>query len=85
LEAMACGTPVIVGKTNALIEIADNATQIADQKSPKDLSDKIKLLFNNASVRAGLIRKGEKRVKEFSWNHAAEETLKLYKTLFSNR
>jgi len=79
LEAFACETPVIISKTQALVEIADGATLIADPHSTKDFSDKIFEVFNDPTKRLHLMREGQKRIKDFSWNKTANETIEVYK------
>lgn len=81
LEAMMCKCPVVVSKTNALVEIASDAALIADPKDQKDLADKIISILRNANLRANLVRLGAKRSREFSWKKVARETLKIYKGL----
>jgi len=81
LEAMACGTPVVAAKTQALVEIADKAAFFADPKEPKDIAEKISELLENSELRAQLIRKSRERVKEFSWTRTAKETADFYRQL----
>ena len=79
LEAFACGTPVVAARTQALVEIAQGAALFADPLNPKDIAEKIDTLFKNSELRAQLMRKGAKRVKDFSWQRAAKETINCYK------
>jgi glycosyltransferase involved in cell wall biosynthesis len=91
LEAMTCGTPVVIAKTNALTEIAGGAALVADPNDPKEMADKItEILKNPTSLKlrgAGektkkqLVNSGLKRAKEFSWGKTAKDTLKVYKSL----
>lgn len=78
LEAMACQTPVVAAKTQALVEIAEGAALFADPKEPKDMAEKILRLFEDTELRAFLMRKGRDRVKQFSWDKTAKETLRVY-------
>lgn len=78
LEAMACQTPVVAAKTQALVEIAEGAALFADPLDPKDMAEKILKLFEDTELRAFLIRKGRDRVKHFSWDKTAKETLQVY-------
>ncbi|TEU02167.1 glycosyltransferase family 1 protein, partial [Candidatus Woesebacteria bacterium] len=57
LEAMACGTPVVAAKTQALVEMADKAAFFTDPKKPEDMAEKISELLENSELRAQLIRK----------------------------
>jgi len=85
LEAMASGTPVVIAKTNALVEIANDAALIADPKDPKDLAEKIEMVLKKDELRKDLIRKGFLRVKEFSWEKTAEEMIEVYKIVAGSK
>jgi glycosyltransferase involved in cell wall biosynthesis len=82
LEAMACETPVIVSRTNALVEVAGKAALIADPKDADDIANKILKCFDNSSTRLRLKREGKRRVNDFSWEKTAKETLKVYKSVY---
>jgi glycosyltransferase involved in cell wall biosynthesis len=67
LEAVACGTPVVAAKTQALVEILGDDLNYVD---PHD-----------ANMVAASILNPDKNVKlprEYSWEKTAKETLKLY-------
>jgi glycosyltransferase involved in cell wall biosynthesis len=67
LEAVACGTPVIATKTQALVEIlGDNLTYV-DSNNPKAMAKSI--LNPNKNI---------KLPRDYSWERAAKETLKVY-------
>ena len=53
LEAMACGTPVVISKTQALVEVCGGASLIADPRSPDDFADKISSLGENGEGNFG--------------------------------
>lgn len=78
LEAMAVGIPVICAKTQALVEIAEDAALFANQKSPEDFAKKIQLLINNSRLSGELINKGIVNVKKYNWQKVADETMKVY-------
>lgn len=78
LESFACRCPVVCSDIEALKEVGGNACTYFNPKSISDISEKIKLVLNSEKLRKSSIRKGEKRVKDFSWKKLAEETLKIY-------
>lgn len=82
LEAMACETPVVVARNNALVEVAGKAALVADPKDEADIAAKILKLFDNSSTRLRLVREGRKRTRDFSWEKTAKETLKVYKSVY---
>ena len=67
------------------VEIAGKAALVADPKKPKEIEEKILEIFSNSSTRIRLIRQGGKRVKEFSWEKTAKETIKVYKSVDSKQ
>lgn len=79
LEAFACGTPVLISKTQALVEVAGGAAAIANPKDPKDIADKISKLVKSPTTRVLLAKKGKERVEKFSWDKTAKETAQLYR------
>jgi len=72
LEAMACGTPVIVSNGGALPEVIGDAGLIFDLSAPATLSERMQELLNNESLRTSLIEKGLARAKHFTWHRSAE-------------
>jgi len=79
LEAMACGTPVVISKTNALVEIAGGAALIAYPKSSKDIANKVTEILKNRGIKEELIKKGFERARDFSWQKTAKEMLEVYR------
>jgi len=89
LEAMACGTPVVAAKTQALVEItqdsAGQAALFADPKNPKDIAKMLKEVMGNSKTKEELIEKGLERAKEFSWTKAAKYTIEYYSNVIGNK
>jgi glycosyltransferase involved in cell wall biosynthesis len=72
LEAMACGTPVVVSGDAALREVAGDAAVYADG----DLADAIRTAL---AERDRLVAAGLERAKAFSWDETARRTLEVYR------
>lgn len=81
VEAMACGIPVVCSKTQALVELADEAALFADPMDPKDMTEKIRKILKNEKIKKELVKKGFERAKEFSWKRTAKETIDFYKSI----
>ena len=79
LEAFACGAPVLISKTQALVEVAGDAAAVANPKDPKDIADKISKLIKSPIARVLLAKKGKKRIEKYSWDKTAKETAQLYR------
>lgn len=79
LEAMECGTPVLCSGTTAVGEVAGDAALKCDPKDTDDLATKMRMLLDDAALRSALTAKGYARVKDFSWERCARETLAVYR------
>ncbi len=78
LEAMACGTAVVVSSGGALPEIVGEAAIIVDPLRPEELAEAIRATLEDSQRRSSLIEKGFKRAGEFTWQKTGEKTLKIY-------
>lgn len=79
LEAMQCGIPVAVSNASCLPEVCgQNNAVFFNPNDPKDMAEKIFQVTSQKTLREQLIQNGLKRVKEFSWQKMAQETLQVY-------
>ena len=74
LEALACGTPVVAAKTQALVEIAEGAARFVDPYDPKDIAKGFKNLVRSPR----LASRQAKLPRDYSWDKVAQETLAVY-------
>jgi glycosyltransferase involved in cell wall biosynthesis len=72
LEAMACGTPVLVSNGGALCEVVGNAGLVFDLLQEHSLSNTMCEYLANTSLRAAMREKGLARAKSFSWQNSAD-------------
>ena len=72
LEAMACGTPVIVSDGGALPEVVGDAGLIFNLSTPDTLSAAMQECLSNNNLRVTLVERGLARAKHFSWQVTAE-------------
>jgi glycosyltransferase involved in cell wall biosynthesis len=86
VEAMACGVPVLTSSTSALQEIAGGYAALVDPMDVDAIARGISDLATNPTRRAELIELGKRRAADFSWDRAAQQTLRVYaETLARNR
>ncbi len=83
LEAMACAVPVVTSNVSSLPEVASDAAILINPYSEKDIYTTVCSLLENGSLREELISKGLDRVREFSWEKTARETLKVYHEVYN--
>jgi glycosyltransferase involved in cell wall biosynthesis len=79
LEAMACGTPVLASSVTSLPEVAGDAALMVDPLDAGSIAHGMLRLMEEPGLRDGYIRKGLERVKEFTWERTARETLAVYR------
>ncbi len=79
LEAMKCGTPVIVGNRTSLPEVVGDAALLFDPFDVPDIASAIKKVLSDNSLQATLRTRGLERAKLFDWRQTARETLEVYK------
>jgi len=82
LEAMECGTPVITSNISSMPEVAGDAALLVNPHNIKEIAEKMNNIANSEILRKQLIENGFKRVKEFSWERTARETLKVYNEIY---
>jgi len=78
LEAMACGCPVITSNISSLPEVAGDSAIMIDPYDVNAMANAMYNVLTNESLRQEMIKKGLQRIKLFSWEKAAKETLKVF-------
>ena len=78
LEAMACGTPVVVSNVSSLPEVVGDAALLIDPNDDEALAVALHRILSDESLRDSLRTKGLARARTFSWERTAQETLAVY-------
>src|SRR5262249_7039810 len=78
LEAMACGTPVVVSRVAALPEVAGEAAAWVDPSAPESIANGILEVITQPARRAELVALGIARARAFPWERTARQTLATY-------
>ncbi len=85
LESMACGTPVASSNTSCLPEVGGpEGCVYFDPHNVEEMATSIIKLLDDAPLRQKLIENGFSRIKEFSWEKMARETLAVYNSLVAS-
>lgn len=82
LEAMACGTPVIVSNRTSLPEVVGDAGLLVEPTAMA-FADALRRVLNDTALQATLRERGLRRAVQFSWQRSARETLRLYGKLLA--
>ncbi|HMQ34447.1 MAG TPA: glycosyltransferase family 1 protein [Chloroflexaceae bacterium] len=85
VEAMACGTPVLISDTPALREVAGEAAVRVDPRSVEAIADGLGLLLGDRELHDRLGAAGLARAASFSWQRAARDTLAVYRAALAAR
>ena len=75
LDAFNCRTPVVTSNLSSMPEVAGDAAVLVDPYDANSIAEGIEKVLRG---KKGFVDRGTKRVKEFSWQKTAEETLKVY-------
>jgi glycosyltransferase involved in cell wall biosynthesis len=78
LEAMKCGTPVIVADRTSLPEVVGDAGLQVDPFDVGALASALERLINNSDFRNELRVKGLLQARKFDWRETARRTLAVY-------
>lgn len=75
LEAFAARVPVLTADNSSLPEVGGDAALYCDAKDTTDIAEKLDRLWEDEPLRRSLVLRGEERLRMFSWDRAANETL----------
>jgi len=82
LEAMAAGVPVVASNTSSLPEIVGDAAITVDPLSVDEIAQAVRRLASDQDLKEEFRRKGRLRAADFSWDKAAQKTLKIYHEVY---
>jgi glycosyltransferase involved in cell wall biosynthesis len=83
LEAMACGTPVVVSNISSLPEVVGDAAMLIDPQQDEEITVALWRVLTDEALRDSLRMKGLQRAARFSWGRAAEQTMAVYRRVAS--
>ncbi|KXG77771.1 glycosyltransferase family 4 protein [Thermotalea metallivorans] len=81
LEAAACGVPVVTSKISSIPEIMGSCCTYVNPYEIVDIAQGIYDTLTDQELRKRLIEKGLQHSKNFSWEKASLQTLKVYDSL----
>lgn len=82
LEAFALEVPVLTANRSSMAEIAADAAVLIDPDSVESLIDGLRKITKETKTREILIKRGLKRLKDFSWEKTAAKTLEVYYSVY---
>lgn len=81
LEAMACGTPVVVSNVSSLPEVVGDAGILVDPMSIEGIKEGMKILNNGEGLRKKFSKMGLERAKEYTWEKSTERLICVFDKL----
>jgi glycosyltransferase involved in cell wall biosynthesis len=81
LEAMSCGTPVVVANNSSYPEVVGEAGVLID---PNSVDDIVLGIINSINHGAKLRAQGLVQSQKFSWDKMAHETHRLYQVIYQD-
>lgn len=83
VEAMACGTPVVVSDIPVFHEVLGDAALYANPFDPEEIAAAVESLLRDKGLAHELELKGLERAKRYSWSHAAKRLTEVYYQLLA--
>lgn len=81
LEAMNCRCPVVGANTSSIPEVVGPAAELFDPTNTDSIRAALEKVCFDDEQHARLIQAGLERVKYFSWDKCANETLQVYRAV----
>jgi len=85
LEAMSTGSPIIASNLKVFREIGGDAVSYVPVNDPVSIAREMLKMLEDTKYRAEFIRRGLGRSLNFNWDHAAEETVRVYMRVLDQR
>jgi glycosyltransferase involved in cell wall biosynthesis len=79
LEAMAAGTPALVGNYPAASEVLGEAALIVDATNAESIADGLVRLTGDHGLRTRLARAGRANAVRYTWERTAQRTMSAYR------
>lgn len=78
LEAMASGTPVVASNVSSLPEGVGDAGVLVDPQNKEEIAEAMLQVLRDKGLQEEMRKRGLERAKKFTWQGAAEETVRVY-------
>ena len=83
LEAMACGTPVVVARRASLPEVVGEAGLLVDPDDPDDIARALARVLTEEPLRTKMRELGLAQAARFTWEETARRTLEVYRSVLA--
>ncbi len=83
LEAMSFNCPVVSSNVSSIPEVVGNAALMFNPNETQSIKLAIEQVVGDSALREVLIARGQERIKQFSWERCAQETLDVYRKVLA--
>lgn len=83
LEAMSCGTPVVVADRASLPEVTGKAGLVVNPEDPTEIAQALREVLTDRTRREHMREAGLKRAESFTWERAARKTRAVYEEVLT--
>lgn len=84
LEAFTCECPAVISNTSSMPEVGGDAVLYFNPGSEDEMRMQVEKVMNDNTLKLELIEKGRERVKLFSWETIAKQTVECYKKVMED-
>ncbi|HEX2057549.1 MAG TPA: glycosyltransferase family 1 protein [Actinomycetota bacterium] len=81
LEAMAAGTPAVVGRYSAAEEVLGDAAVLVDPHDPGGFAEALRTLGTDAALRRSYVVAGKAHAAGYTWSRTAATTIDAYRSI----
>lgn len=81
LEAMAAGTPAVVGRYSAAAEVLGDAAWLVDPHDAGGFADALRTLANDTALRRSYVVAGKAHAAGYTWSRTAATTMDAYRSV----
>ncbi|GAB3296293.1 glycosyltransferase family 4 protein [Hymenobacter tenuis] len=81
LEAYGQQCPVVLSHASCFPEIAHEAALYFELNQPAELAQQLERVLSDAALRQDLVRLGQLRLLDFTWQHTARRTREVYEAV----
>ncbi|QHT69892.1 glycosyltransferase family 4 protein [Rhodocytophaga rosea] len=85
LESMRLSCPVLTSNIGSMAEVSGQAALHVNPFDVEDITAGMIQLLENPTLRQQLVESGHERVKQFTWQACAENTIQVYKQVLSDK
>ncbi|MCD4844226.1 MAG: glycosyltransferase family 4 protein [Methanosarcinales archaeon] len=84
LEAMACGCPVFTSNISSIPEVVGDAGKMVDPYNIDEMAKAMYDILTDDELKDDMVKRGQKRIKKFSWEKCAKESLYVLERIYKN-